>query len=82
MTKTQNPLHILSEGMVLVNEAGEPACRNVVVLSFRGEPYVLAGGRAPQSLASTGKVWVRKGKSEHEFYPSVFSLKWVELEAA
>lgn len=80
--RAAEPMHITSEGLTLVHEdTGEPSCRNVVVLSFRGEPYVLVGGRAPQTVASTGKVLVRKGKSECEFYPSVFGLKWVGVPA-
>lgn len=44
------------------------------VYSFRGKASILTGGRPPQHVGSTGRVWVSGGG---EYYPSVFGLTWV-----
>lgn len=43
------------------------------VFDFRGEAFVLMGGRPPQHAASTGRVWLEGGG---EYFPSVFGLAW------
>lgn len=73
--------------MQLVHEtSGQPVTEGSKLTSFRGETYWLRGGRAPQHSGSTGKVWVVRAKKDlgngrvmsHEYYPSVFGLKWVD----
>ena len=52
------------------------------LLSYRNEIYELVSFRAPRHAASTGRVIVRHcdtGK-EHEFFPSVFNLKIMEID--
>ena len=51
-----------------------PAAVGDVVLNFRGEPVVLAGGSPPRHLSSTGRVWV--GDGSREYFPEVFGLIW------
>lgn len=51
-----------------------PAAVGDVVLNFRGEPVVLAGGSPPRHLSSSGRVWVGDGAREH--FPEVFGLTW------
>ena len=43
--------------------------------SFRGESYVITGGRPPHKPESTGKVWT---SDNGEYYPGVFGLRWVK----
>ena len=50
-----------------------------IVQDFRGQRWILEGGRPPHKPSSTGFVWVRsvdgRGLSR-EFYPSVIGAKW------
>jgi len=63
---------------VLVHEqTNEEVNAGASVVSFRGEPAVVKGGRPPHKPSSTGRVWVDCG----EFFPSVFGLKWVKQES-
>jgi len=64
--------------MILVREKTlKPVCVGQKLKDFRGDTAVLEGGRAPHKPASQGKVWVREGTSQREYYASVFGLKWV-----
>jgi hypothetical protein len=50
--------------------------------TFRGERFIVTGGRAPHKPESTGKVWCRSvdagdASASAEFYPGVISAKWV-----
>ncbi len=57
---------------------GEPIPMGTMCQSFRGEPLRVMGGRAPQSPASQGKVWVHDSRTsaEQEYYPSVIDARW------
>lgn len=48
------------------------------VLTGKGEPCTVTGGRAPQHAGSTGRVWVKftDGGAEREFFPSVINCAW------
>ena len=66
--------------MQLINETTrQPLKTGEIVQDFRGERWVLEGGREPHKPSSTGFVWVRsldgRGLSR-EFYPSVIGAKW------
>ena len=45
-----------------------------VILDFRGDPAVLAGGSPPRHLSSSGRVQV--GDGAREYFPEVFGLTW------
>jgi hypothetical protein len=62
---------------VLLDAVGEAVLPGTPLLTFRGEPVVLEGGRPPQHDGSTGRVWVKtdSGRTD-EFFPSVVGLKW------
>jgi hypothetical protein len=67
--------------MKLVNQkTGAPVKTGDIVADFRGERWVLEGGREPHKPSSSGFVWVRsidgRGLSR-EFYPSVIGAAWV-----
>lgn len=55
--------------------------KGTIVKSFRDEDYQLDGGRAPHKVSSSGKIWVTpvEGSGQEEYYPSVFSLKWLRV---
>lgn len=64
--------------MILVREKTlKPVCVGQKLKDFRGDTAILEGGRAPHKPASQGKVWVKEGTSQREYYASVFGLKWV-----
>ncbi|NDF15536.1 hypothetical protein EB061_09470, partial [bacterium] len=65
------------EVMLVFEKTLKPVCIGQKVKDFRGDYAVVTGGRAPHKPSSEGKVWVREGTSEREYYPSVFGLKWV-----
>ena len=65
------------EVMLVFEKTLKPVCIGQKVKDFRGDYAVVTGGRAPHKPSSEGKVWVREGTSESEYYPSVFDLKWV-----
>ena len=50
-----------------------------IVADFRGDRWVLEGGREPHKPSSSGHVWLRstdgRGLSR-EFYPSVINAEW------
>lgn len=67
----------------LIDREGAHMRTGDCVTSFRGERYMLKGGRAPQHSGSTGKVWVVPVAQStvgdtmtQEYYPSVFGLSW------
>jgi hypothetical protein len=66
----------------LKDNSGKSLSKGDLVVCFRGERYVLTGGKAPHKPSSQGKVWVTKlpapkdAPMTHEFYPAVFDLKW------
>lgn len=47
------------------------------LISFRGTPAVAMGGSAPHNVSSEGRVFVREGRLEYSYYPSVFNLYWL-----
>ena len=57
----------------LVDEQGNEVRPGDTVVSFRGEPTVITGGRPPHHAGSTGRVYTQGA----EYYPGVFNLKWV-----
>lgn len=66
--------------MQLINETTrQPIKTGEIVQDFRGQRWVLEGGREPHKPSSTGFIWVRsidgRGLSR-EFYPSVIGAKW------
>ena len=58
----------------------QPINTGAIVQDFRGQRWVLEGGRPPHKPSSTGFIWVRsvdgRGLSR-EFYPSVIGAQWV-----
>lgn len=59
---------------------GKEAVVGNVYKSFRGEEYILKGGRPPLHDGSTGRVWVVSNNEEKftsEYFPSVFGMEWV-----
>jgi len=65
------------EVMLVFEKTLKPVCIGQKVKDFRGDYSVVTGGRAPHKPSSEGRVWVREGTSEREYYPSVFGLKWI-----
>jgi hypothetical protein len=64
----------------LHTSGGTAVGKGFVALSFRGERWVITGGRAPHKESSSGKVWAMPypgGYPESEFFPGVFDLVWV-----
>lgn len=69
--------------------SGTAVSQGFVALSFRGERWVITGGRAPHKESSSGKVWAtpfpaQAGASsvhDAEFFPCVFDLVWVPIPA-
>ena len=59
------------------NDTKAPAQVGEIVKSFRGDEQTLLGGTPPHKPSSSGKVWVENA----EYYPEVFNLKWVEINA-
>lgn len=56
---------------------------NTKITDFRGDKAIIAGGRAPQTAASQGKIWVKdkpSSTSTEEYYPSVYDLKWIKIK--
>ena len=47
------------------------------VTSFRGEKYEVRSWSIPHNEGSTGRMYVREGKLEGSYYPSVFNCKFV-----
>ena len=47
------------------------------VTSFRGERFELRSWSEPHHEGSTGRIYVREGKLEGSYYPSVFDCKFV-----
>ncbi len=69
------------DNCVLVRKStGQPIPEGTMCTSFRGEPMRVMGGRAPQSPASQGKVWVLQPgastSSTSEYYASVIDAEW------
>jgi hypothetical protein len=48
------------------------------VITSSGEDAVLEMWRAPHKPSSTGKVFVRMGTAQREFYPSVIGGEFCE----
>ena len=66
--------------MKLLDATGKPAQIGQYYPTFRGEMYLLVGGREPHKPSSTGRVWVKVSEDATtlEFFPNVFSMKWVQ----
>ena len=47
------------------------------VTSFRGEKYEVHSWSIPHNEGSTGRMYVKQGKLEGSYYPSVFNCKFV-----
>jgi hypothetical protein len=64
----------------LKDNSGKSLSKGDLVVCFRGDRYILTGGKAPHKPSSSGKVYVKpEGAgdfSERDFSPSVFDLKW------
>jgi hypothetical protein len=70
-------MEIKHQGYYLAHANGASVQMDEPVKCFRGEDYIITGGRSPHKPSSTGKVWVKdtKGNSA-EYYPTVFDMKW------
>jgi hypothetical protein len=66
--------------MKLVDAQGQDAQIGSFYPTFRGEMYLLVGGREPQHAGSTGRVWVKVAQDATtiEFFPGVMGMKWVQ----
>ena len=71
--------------MVLVDQhSGEPVARGTERTDFRGERWIITGGRAPHREGSTGRVLCRPihlatshaGFDTHTYFPSVLDCEW------
>jgi hypothetical protein len=49
------------------------------VVDFRGDRATVTGGEPPKHEGSTGRVETDDGEYKHWVYPSVYDLKWVEV---
>jgi hypothetical protein len=49
--------------------------------SFRGEPALFVKGYPPRHEGSTGRVAVIMNGYQHEYFPSVFNLEWLDADA-
>lgn len=38
---------------------------------------IVTGGRAPHKQGSSGRIWVKEGKTLHEWFSHVCEMKWV-----
>lgn len=69
------------DGWTLIDKDGAIVKTDQEYLSHKEEPYRIAGGRPPHKAGSTGKVWAFQTGSDlkdtHEFYPTVFDMRWV-----
>lgn len=65
------------KAMRLVDQAGNQVALPCTINDFRGKPHKLTSVQPPSHPGSTGRVYSEKG----EFFPSVFNLGWVEVEA-
>ena len=54
---------------ILVDSDGNFMSKGDAITSFRGEAGVIESAEIPRHAASTGRV--------NNFFPSVFSLRWV-----
>ena len=69
----------------LRTSGGTAVGQGFVALSFRGERWVITGGRAPHKESSSGKVYATPFPAlagapdafDAEFFPGVFDLVWV-----
>ncbi len=61
----------------LVDRNGDAVVKGKKYADFRGEHAVVTGWQEPKHAGSTGRVYVRRGKSDAEYYPSVFDMKWI-----
>ena len=58
-------------------QTGETAELGKTYADFRGDLWVLEGGRPPHKPSSSGHVWVRDTEgSSREFYPFVIGMAW------
>ena len=49
--------------------------RGDILVSYKGEAYVIMGGSAPHKPSSTGRVRTAQGR---EFFPSVVNCVWIK----
>lgn len=64
---------------ILRDESGKTVNRGDVYNDSKGNVHIVQGGKAPQHLASTGRVHTKCGTFNHELFPSVLNLKWEKL---
>jgi hypothetical protein len=71
--------------------SGTAVSQGFVALSFRGERWVITGGRAPHKESSSGRVYAMlyapaspdvSDVHESQFFPGVFDLVWVPATPA
>ncbi len=43
---------------------------------FRGEVWQVTGWREPQHAGSTGRIYVKRGESQMEYFPGVFDTEF------
>jgi len=59
--------HIATGKPVQMNERVAEDARKLIV----------TGGKAPHKPSSSGRVWVKEGKTLHEWFTHVCEMKWV-----
>jgi hypothetical protein len=68
------------EGRLCVLKVGRRRLMIGDALSARdGDVWTVQGGRAPTHEGSSGRIYVTKAGIETEFFPHVFSAKWVRV---
>jgi len=71
--------------MVLVDAQGKKVNREAIYKDFRGTAFRVCDARAPHKPGSVGHVEaypLGQPKSRHEYYVSVFNMRWIEEVAA
>lgn len=72
--------------LTTTGEAPRTIVEGEIRLDFRGESFMIVGGKPPHKPSSTGRVWAKpvdhRGVAldgQQEYYPGIFKLKWEPL---
>ena len=65
-----------TSGILVDKKTGEPINIGAEVTDFRGETWTVTGWREPAHPGSTGRIYVKRGDSQMEYFPGVFEAEF------
>ena len=63
--------------MLINNKTNSPVKVGDEIITFRGDKAIVTGWASPHHGGSSGRIYVKIGEREQEFFPGVVNCDWI-----